>query len=103
MGQRLSPEDMALYRAIDEVLHYIWDPIGVFDAPEARDEYYDYLPVVFSKIKASEAAEVVSEYLHFIRTDRIGIPANPKADRDAADLMLRWKLVLHEKYKTNPL
>ncbi len=38
MGQRLSPEDMAPYRAIDEVLHYIWDPIGISDAPEARDE-----------------------------------------------------------------
>ena len=103
MGQRLSPEDMALYRAIDEVLHYIWDPIGVSDAPEARDEYHSYLPVVFSKVKANDGIEVIAEYLHDIRTDRIGMPANLKADRDAADLMLHWRSVLMEKYKTDSL
>jgi hypothetical protein len=103
MGQKLSPEDMALYRAIDEVLHYIWDPIGVFDVPEARDEYHGYLPVVFSKAKASHDAKVIADYLHFIRTDRIGLSANMKADCDAADLILRWKSVLLEKYKANSL
>jgi hypothetical protein len=103
MGQKLSPVDMALYRAIDEVLHYIWDPIGISDAPEARDEYHGYLPIIFSKVKAGDGTKVITECLHFIRTDRIGLSANLKADRDAAVLMLRWKSVLLEKYKTNSL
>ena len=25
MGQKLNPVDLALYRAVDEVLHYVWD------------------------------------------------------------------------------
>ena len=28
MGSKLSPHDMRLYRAVDEVLHYVWNPIG---------------------------------------------------------------------------
>ena len=48
MGQKLPPDQMELYRRVDEVLHYLWDPIGVAGAPEARDEYYSYLPHVFS-------------------------------------------------------
>lgn len=40
MGHKLSQADMDLYRAVDEVLHFIWDPIGVRGFPEARDEYH---------------------------------------------------------------
>jgi hypothetical protein len=31
-----------LESAINEVLHYIWDPIGIQDMPAARDEYESY-------------------------------------------------------------
>ena len=47
MGTKLEPHDEELYRRVDEVLHYIWDPIGVAGAPMARDEYYAYLPQIF--------------------------------------------------------
>lgn len=47
MGKQLSPFERELYQRVDEVLHYVWDPIGVSDAPEARDEYFSYLPIVF--------------------------------------------------------
>ena len=33
-----------LHRRTDEVLHYIWDPIGVSGVPTARDEYSGYVP-----------------------------------------------------------
>lgn len=39
MGQQLQPEEMHLYRLCDEALFYVWDPIGVCGAPEARTEY----------------------------------------------------------------
>jgi hypothetical protein len=47
MGSRMSPKDDALYQAVGEVMHYIWDPIGVAGVPQARDEYYSYVPQVF--------------------------------------------------------
>jgi hypothetical protein len=44
---KLLPHQDELYRRTDEVLHYIWDPIGVAGVPEARDEYDSYLPHAF--------------------------------------------------------
>ncbi len=49
MGQELSPKENELYRRTHEVLHYIWDPVGVSDEPRARDEYQGYLPQFFHK------------------------------------------------------
>jgi hypothetical protein len=40
MGRKLSPEQNELYKRVDEVLHYVWDSIGVAGEPHARDEYY---------------------------------------------------------------
>ena len=54
MGQKLVPNDLALYRGTDEVLHYIWDPIGVAGCPYARDEYHGYLPRVYSLLIAGD-------------------------------------------------
>ena len=51
MGEKLSLPDMELYRATDEVLHYLWDPMGIAGAPGARDDYYTYLPKVYQQIK----------------------------------------------------
>jgi len=44
MGKMLPPKENELRQRTDEVLHYLWDPIGVAGAPGARDEYWSYLP-----------------------------------------------------------
>ncbi|HTL98865.1 MAG TPA: hypothetical protein VL181_08675, partial [Holophagaceae bacterium] len=71
MGSRLSPKDNALYKAVDEVLHYIWDPIGVSGTPEARDEYHGYLPEAFGLLKRSASSETIAGHLLEITTDRM--------------------------------
>lgn len=43
MGHKLTDDGLELYRRVDEVLFYVWDPIGVANSPAARDEYYGYL------------------------------------------------------------
>ena len=63
MGEKLSPEQTELYRATDEVLHYIWDPIGVSGSPYARDEYWGYLPKVFKMLVNDDPDEKIIEYL----------------------------------------
>lgn len=47
MGNIYSNEEKNLYSKIDEVIHYLWDPIGISYVPEARNEYYSYLPEIF--------------------------------------------------------
>ena len=50
MDKKPDHQQKELYRATDEVLHYIWDPIGVSHEPYARDEYWGYLPQVFKML-----------------------------------------------------
>ena len=37
----------------DEILHYIWDPIGVAGAVMARDEYSGYVPKLVTLLMAN--------------------------------------------------
>ena len=54
MGYKLKKEHQELFKAVDEVLFYIWDPIGVSDQPYARDEYSSYVSNIFSLLLTSE-------------------------------------------------
>jgi|GEM_PF-7106682 len=33
----VTAHDAELHQRIDEILHYLWDPIGVAHVPDARD------------------------------------------------------------------
>lgn len=97
MGQKFSPPDLALYRAVDEVLHYIWDPIGVSGVPEARDEYQSYLPQVFKLVREKQNEEAIASYLNMIATERMGLSALKEHDLDVAQLLLNWQSVIYER------
>jgi hypothetical protein len=97
MGSKLPPLEEELYRRCDEVLHYVWDPIGVSSAPEARDEYYGYLPQVFAMVKEKVGAEEIAAHLTEIATKRMGLTAAPDNDQNAAELLVAWKEAIDEK------
>ena len=73
MGHRLEPHQNELYRRVDEVLSYLWDPIGVAGIPGARDEYHGYLPHVFSMLVNGSAAGAIADYLNQVVGDRMGM------------------------------
>ena len=98
MAIKLSPKDQALYNAVDEVLHYVWDPIGVSGSPQARDEYHGYLPHVFSMLHSGATAESISTYLGEVVTERMGLSDNPQHDLDVASILIEWKRSIHEKF-----
>lgn len=54
MGRKLDPKDNELYKRADEILYHVWGPVGVSTPPAARDEYYAYLPTVFSLLQKAE-------------------------------------------------
>lgn len=91
MGQKLSGSDLALYRAVDEVLHYVWDPIGVSGVVQARDEYHGYLPQVFGLLRGGADESTIAAYLSSVTTERMGLSPRPDHDRDVARLLLDWK------------
>ena len=100
MGKKLPATEMELYRRTDEVLHYIWDPIGVSGVPEARDEYYSYLPKVFKMLASSTDGKDISDYLISIERDMMGLSINDKANERAlevADILLNYRDYIKEK------
>lgn len=64
---------MALYRRVDEVLYYIWDPIGISDSAYARSEYQGYLPSLFALVFEGKPKEEIAEKLHAIATGHMGL------------------------------
>lgn len=87
----LSSNDRELLRRIDEVLHYLWDPIGVAGVPQARDEYESYVPQIFRLLKTTVGGKEVAEYLGWLSTEHMGLEANRAHDAEVVGLLLGWR------------
>ena len=42
---------------VDEVIYYLWDPVGVSDEPDTRDKYKNYADHIFLMITREDAGE----------------------------------------------
>ncbi len=91
MGQKLPPKQMELYKRIDEVLFYKWDPIGISDGDWARDEYQSYLPQVFKLALENNKPEPIADYLTGIATENMGLSEAKAHDIEIANLILEIK------------
>jgi len=78
---------------VDEVLHYLWDPIGVNGIPEARDEYTSYAGVVFSMLRRGATGKEVSKYLVKIRAEHMGMgrPDESANEDEISEILDNWK------------
>lgn len=88
-----------LYRRTDEVLHYMWDPIGVSNIPEVRDEYYGYLPQVFMLLKENQDKSKIEAFLNQVETELIGLPADTVRNNMISETLINWKDYIIEKNK----
>ncbi|MBN8884941.1 MAG: hypothetical protein J0I77_04435 [Rudaea sp.] len=98
MSSRLSPKDQELYRTVDEVLHYRWDPIGISDVPQARDEYHGYLPQVFGLLRSGASPEVIATFLGSVATGRMGLSPRPEHDLEVASILVTWRENINAKF-----
>jgi len=98
MGASLSQYDKALYRAVDEVLHYVWDPVGISGIPRARDEYQSYLPQVFGMLREGGNEQAIASFLNSVAAHRMGLNANPKRNLEVASLLVEWRQQLSSRY-----
>ncbi|EGQ8024292.1 hypothetical protein [Vibrio vulnificus] len=90
MGHKLPPEQLELYKRIDEILYYKWDPIGVSDSGWARDEYQSYLPQLFSLVMKSQSPQEICKYLTE-STQYMGLQLSRDLDLAIAKLILEVK------------
>jgi hypothetical protein len=98
MGRKLSAFEKELYQRLDEVMHYVWDPIGVSGVPQARDEYDAYLPQVFGMLLESKGPDEISNYLLKVEDERMGLTPSIKKAKEVADVLLDWTEALRRKH-----
>jgi len=94
MRKKLPPQEMKLYRQTDEILHYMWDPIGVAGVAQARDEYHSYLPQVFQFVLRNESRENIATYLLGIEENSMGLSQNKKVTLEIAEILLNAKVAI---------
>jgi hypothetical protein len=85
-----------LQKRVDEVLFYIWDPIGVSPEPFARGEYWSYVSQVLELVEKNDCIQPISEHLANIVNDRMGISADKKQCDHTAELLLEHKKAIIE-------
>ena len=87
----IKPEYKELYKRIDEVLYYIWDPIGVSNEQKARNEYESYVPQILQLLIESEEVKQISSYLSEIEETKIGLLPNKQICDYTAEILLKLK------------
>ena len=90
----MSHELTALQRAASEVLHYVWDPIGVAGVPEARDEYDGYVGGVCTLLWQGADASVVATHLVGIADVSMGLADTQARAERAAEVLVTWRNVV---------
>lgn len=69
----MKKEDILLYQKIDDILWHDWDPIGLNDNIEIRDEYSGYIPHIL-KLKLQNAdVYKISQHLFRLVTIDMGM------------------------------
>lgn len=91
MGRKLPPREAELYKRCDEVLHYVWDPVGVAGVPGARDEYNAYLPQVFSRLRDEVEPARIVEYLTSVEVEGMGLAPNRERAKAVVEQLIEWR------------
>jgi len=98
MGKQLTPYERELYQRLDEVVHYLWDPIGVSRVPQARDEYYSYLPTIFNLILTDAGPDAIAAFLVKVPEEGMGLPPSLPRATEIATLLVSWARILKQQY-----
>ncbi len=88
-----------LQRRVDEVLYYIWDPIGVSDEPSARSEYESYVPKILQIVEENCDFQPISAYLADIISANMGLTPDKKRCDLTAEILLKYKKAIKENEK----
>ncbi len=83
-----------LERRVDEVLFYMWDPLGFKDEPYCRNEYRSYVQEVFSCLEQSKSSIEVENLLIDIVENRMGLIISREIARHVGKILHRYKKLI---------
>jgi len=75
---KISDNQKKIYEQIDEILWKDWDPIGVNDIEDIRDEYQSYTAQIFRLTIQGADKTNIAEHLYKIETINMGMKGNKK-------------------------
>ena len=84
-----------LTNRIDEILYYLWDPIGVSDEPCARGEYSNYVGVITTLVMEENEFKIAKK-LSEIETVNMRLTENPERNRQIAKRLIDDKYAVQE-------
>ncbi|MCF0062563.1 hypothetical protein MUK70_01580 [Dyadobacter chenwenxiniae] len=95
--RRLSEHQDQLYNFIDNLFLGEWDPIGINDMPEARNEYSPYTLQIFGLIIHGASNDDIVEKLSRIEVDWMGLSSNADRNMELATKILLAGIDLKSK------
>ena len=84
----MAANQKKIYELIDQILWKDWDPIGVNDIEEVRDEYQSYTGHIFSLTINGADKLKIAEYLYKLETINMGITGNKKHCEEIAQKII---------------
>ena len=96
MKEKPTTEEAPAYEALDRLLFYEWDPIGVSSNRLLADEYRDFLPEFWALVKGGAPEEEIAEYLGRIEAEQIEVETSLQhrleVARKAVALVAAWSM-----------
>lgn len=93
----MTQKEKQLYKAIDKILWENWDPIGVNDNEECRDEYQSYTPHIFSLVIRNADAFKIAKHLYQLETQSMGMLGSQRHCQEIAQKIIE----MSQKIKKN--
>lgn len=79
------------HEAIHKILLHVWDPIGVCDEPNARDEYDSYIHEIHGMLIRHEPKHRLIDHLWWIETVNMGLSGNRSHTEAVADRLIKLR------------
>ena len=83
-------QNSPLFIAVDEILCYLCDPIGVSSdgTPQTRDEYTSYVPEIVKLLEDGADAQQIADSLDRIEVEQMGLDGNKGRNRGISELLI---------------
>lgn len=88
-------QKLELFKRIDEVLYYLWDPIGVSEEPCARSEYSSYVSSILNFV-INEDFDGITNILSVIITQEMGLINNVEKNITIANRLIEDKKAIEQ-------
>lgn len=86
----------SLQNRVDEILFYLWDPIGVKEEPAARSEYVGYVGVIFSLLISGKDQKTIAKQLMVFEENNMGLSTNELQALKIGEILIEAKNAIEE-------